>query len=52
MAWDELEGLTSSAQWHVKNIHERLDVANLPWKDYEASRVALSGAMKKMGFGK
>jgi len=39
-----------STRWTVKNIHERLDVANLPWKDYEASRQGLAVAMKKLGF--
>ncbi len=52
LAWDELDHLTSSAQWNVKNIHERLDVGNEPWKDYEKSRQGLAAAMKKLGFGK
>ena len=50
LGWDELADLGSSTRWTVKNIHERLDVANLPWKDYEASRQGLAAAMKKMGF--
>lgn len=50
LGWDELAGLASSTRWTVKNIHERLDVANLPWKDYEASRQGLAVAMKKLGF--
>ncbi len=50
LAWDELDHLTSSAQWNVKNIHERLDVGNEPWKDYEKSRQGLAAAMKKLGF--
>ncbi len=50
VGWEELEGLKSSAQWTVKNIHERLDSANLPWKDYEKSRQGLAAAMKKLGF--
>jgi bifunctional non-homologous end joining protein LigD len=50
LGWDELAGLASSTRWTVKNIHERLDVANLPWKDYEAGRQGLAAAMKKLGF--
>ncbi|CAN5600185.1 DNA ligase D [soil metagenome] len=50
LGWDELAELSSSTRWTVRNIHDRLDVANLPWKDYEANRQGLAGAMKKLGF--
>lgn len=48
--WEEVEHLKSSAQWHVRNIHERLDRGNGPWKKYEASAQALGKAMKILGF--
>jgi bifunctional non-homologous end joining protein LigD len=47
--WDELAKLRSSAQWTVQNIHERLDVGNEPWTEYEKSRQSLAAAMKKLG---
>jgi bifunctional non-homologous end joining protein LigD len=50
ITWDEVEQLKSSAQWHVRNIHERLDRGNEPWKDYDASALALGRAMKILGF--
>ncbi|MBC7435729.1 MAG: DNA ligase D, partial [Bdellovibrionales bacterium] len=50
LGWDELADLSNSARWTVKNIHERLGVANLPWRDYEANRQGLGAAMKTMGF--
>jgi bifunctional non-homologous end joining protein LigD len=49
VAWDELAALTSSARWTVQNVHERLDVGNKPWTDYEKSRQSLAAAMKKLG---
>ncbi|RYX92526.1 MAG: DNA ligase D [Comamonadaceae bacterium] len=52
VGWDELEGLKSSSDWTVQNIHTRLDSANLPWKDYDASTQGLTAAMKILGFGK
>jgi bifunctional non-homologous end joining protein LigD len=50
LSWDEVEHLTSSAQWHVRNIHERLDAGNTPWEDYNAAAQALGPAMKTLGF--
>lgn len=50
LSWDEVEHLASSAQWHVRNIHERLDAGNTPWADYAASAQALGPAMKTLGF--
>jgi bifunctional non-homologous end joining protein LigD len=50
IAWDEVDHLKSSMQWHVRNIHERLDRGNEPWKDYEASAQGLSKAMKILGY--
>ncbi len=48
VAWDEVEGLGSSAQWTVANIHTRLDKGNAPWADYAPQGVAK--AMKLLGF--
>lgn len=50
LGWDELDALKSSAQWTVKTIHERLDAANLPWKDYEKSSQGLAAAMKMLNY--
>ncbi|WP_395060507.1 DNA ligase D [Polaromonas sp.] len=50
IAWDELEALTGAAHWDARNVGERLATGNSPWKDYEASRVTLSAAMKAMAF--
>lgn len=48
--WDELDSLKSGAHWTVRSVHTRLDQGNDPWAGYEASRVALGAAMKKLGF--
>ncbi len=48
IAWDEVEGLSSSAQWTVANIHTRLDQGNEPWAAYTPQGVAK--AMKLLGF--
>lgn len=48
--WDELAALKGGAHWTVGTVHTRLDQANEPWADYEASRVVLGPAMKKLGF--
>ncbi|HUH60193.1 MAG TPA: DNA ligase D [Candidimonas sp.] len=50
LSWNEVEHLASSSQWHVRNIHERLDAGNAPWADYDASAQALGPAMKTLGF--
>ena len=50
LAWDELPGMTSSDQWNVRNIGERLETGNDPWAGYAKAAKALTVAMKKMGF--
>jgi bifunctional non-homologous end joining protein LigD len=50
IAWDEVEHLKSPTQWHVRNIHERLDRGNEPWNDYEKSAHGLGKAMKILGY--
>jgi bifunctional non-homologous end joining protein LigD len=46
VSWEEVEKLKSSAQWHVGNIHERLDRGNDPWQEYTSSSQTLTRAMK------
>lgn len=48
--WKEVEKLKSSTQWHVQNIHERLDSGNEPWKAYARSARSLGPAMKILEF--
>ncbi len=48
--WDEVNTLQSSAQWHIGNIHERLDQGNAPWRGYGDAARTLTGAMKRLGF--
>ncbi|HET8597818.1 MAG TPA: DNA ligase D [Castellaniella sp.] len=50
IAWSEVDALQSSAQWHIHNIHERLDQGNAPWRDYGDSARTLTAAMKTLGF--
>jgi len=50
VAWDELDGLTSSAHWTVQNIDTRLRTGNTPWDGYAASAASLTAAMKTLGF--
>ncbi|PLC51654.1 DNA ligase D [Pollutimonas subterranea] len=50
ISWDEVEKIKSSAHWHVRNIHERLDAGNTPWDEYQASAKTLTSAMKTLGF--
>jgi bifunctional non-homologous end joining protein LigD len=46
VSWEEIEKLKSSAQWHVANIHERLDRGNEPWQEYTSASQTLTRAMK------
>lgn len=50
LGWDELDKLTSSDQWTIANVHERLDVGNTPWHDYATAAKTLTKAMKQLGF--
>jgi bifunctional non-homologous end joining protein LigD len=45
-----LPALKGGAHWTVATVHSRLDQGNAPWADYEASRITLEAAMKKLGF--
>jgi bifunctional non-homologous end joining protein LigD len=50
VAWDELPHLKASDQWTVKNVHERLDVGNNPWSEWDKSGSDLAPAMQALGF--
>ena len=50
IAWDELAGLKSAAQWTVGHIAERLSTGNAPWDGYAAARQSLVKSMKALGF--
>jgi len=50
LAWDELAGLKSAAQWTVLDIGERLAIGNAPWDGYTAARQSLVKPMKALGF--
>lgn len=50
IAWSEIDTLQSSTQWHIRNIHERLEQGNAPWRDYDASARTLTAAMKILDF--
>ena len=52
LSWDELPGLTSSSQWNVQNIGERLAIGNAPWAGYAKAAKTLTAAMKKLGYEK
>lgn len=47
---DEVNTLHSSAQWHIGNIHERLDQGNQPWRDYNEAARTLTAPIKILGF--
>jgi bifunctional non-homologous end joining protein LigD len=48
IAWDELESTTSGDQWHIGNLHERLDgLKSDPWQGYAKTRQRITASMKK-----
>ncbi|MBS0343654.1 MAG: DNA ligase D [Proteobacteria bacterium] len=47
--WDELPKLHSGAHWTLSNVQQRIPVGNGPWVEMDRARVALGGAMRKMG---
>lgn len=50
ITWDELDTLTASDQWTLRNIDPRLAVGNTPWNDYAGAAQSLTKAMKLLGF--
>ncbi|HEX4511737.1 MAG TPA: DNA ligase D, partial [Burkholderiaceae bacterium] len=51
VAWDDLMGLTSGAQWSIATAREHLSFESVdPWADLWVSRQPLTRAMKTLGF--
>ncbi|WP_432261318.1 DNA ligase D [Cupriavidus sp. TMH.W2] len=50
VSWEELDTLTSAAQWTVANVGPRLDAleADDPWADYAGSRQAITRAAARL----
>ena len=44
--WNEVESLSGPDRWRVTNIHERLNVGNDPWNDYDRSARTLTAARR------
>jgi bifunctional non-homologous end joining protein LigD len=50
LAWDELKATSASDQWTIRNAVQRIKIGNGPWNGYARSAVALTAAMKKIGY--
>ncbi|GKT20819.1 hypothetical protein AVHM3334_02555 [Acidovorax sp. SUPP3334] len=50
LAWKELETLTSSAQWTVRKVDERLRGGDSPWDGYEGAAVSIASAMRRLQY--
>ena len=49
LAWKELAGLKSAAQWNIFSLHERLaKLRTDPWKDYAKTRQTIGEALKRL----
>jgi len=48
VSWAELPTLESAAQWTVRNVGNRLETGNAPWKDYAGSARSITAAMKRL----
>ncbi|WP_373377576.1 DNA ligase D [Cupriavidus nantongensis] len=50
VAWEELDTLTSAAQWTVANVEARLDALEAadPWADYAGTRQAITHAAARL----
>ena len=50
VAWEELDSLTSAAQWTVANVEARLDALEAadPWADYAGTRQAITRAAARL----
>ncbi|MCO4887805.1 DNA ligase D [Cupriavidus sp. WGtm5] len=50
VAWEELDTLTSAAQWTVANVEARLDALEAadPWADYAGTRQAITRAAARL----
>jgi bifunctional non-homologous end joining protein LigD len=47
-AWDELGQVTGGAHWHLRNIRERLEEFDDPWRAYAKTRQTLVKARKTL----
>ncbi|WP_313313183.1 DNA ligase D [Pulveribacter sp.] len=52
LRWDELQGLQSSAHWHLGNIDARLPEGNAPWRGYAKAAVSLTPARRMLQDGR
>jgi bifunctional non-homologous end joining protein LigD len=53
VAWDDLPGLKSAAQWNVATAREHLSFVHTdPWADYFSAKQTLTAAMKLLGLAK
>ena len=50
LAWKELDTLTSSTQWTVRNVDERLRAGNSPWDGYDGAAVSIASAMRLLQY--
>ena len=48
IAWSELPGLQSSAQWNIANCAERNELGNQPWEGYWQCRQNLHQALQQL----
>jgi len=48
--WSELDKLTGSAHWSIRNIDARLRKGNGPWTSYAGSATTLTTAMRELDF--
>ncbi|GAA4337782.1 hypothetical protein GCM10023144_33990 [Pigmentiphaga soli] len=51
LAWEELDALAGSGQWHVGNIETRADTGNAPWDNYDLSKASLGRATRALQKG-
>ncbi len=50
LRWDELGALSSSTEWTVATVEDRLREGNAPWDGYAKAAVSITQAMKMLGY--
>ncbi|WP_019703274.1 DNA ligase D [Paracidovorax oryzae] len=50
LRWDELGALSSSTEWTVSTVEDRLRAGNAPWEGYDKAAVSITQAMKMLGY--
>jgi bifunctional non-homologous end joining protein LigD len=50
VAWAELDKLTGSAHWNIRTVDERLRQGNAAWEGHDKAAVAISVAMRRLGY--